>query len=167
MNNTLNYLLIEKEFSKNKTDDELKFEFWEGLKRFIKDLKKYGDNVIEFLKNKLKVDSLFYCKHFHFNKIDFPKLNYIFLYKKKQCEDFIAIKHNLNGINFFDLGNKNEITINNYNDFIDINYEYSYILNYSEPKSPNKAKIDNLEFSKKNPNFVFENINLFNNFENK
>ena len=46
MNYTINYFLLEKEFSNNKTDYELNSEFWKGLQQFLDDLKKDGENII-------------------------------------------------------------------------------------------------------------------------
>lgn len=168
MNYTINYFLLEKEFSNNKTDDELKSEFWKGLQQFLDDLKKYGENIIDFLKQKLNVDSIYYCKHFYFNKINFPKLNRILLYKKKNCNDFIAIKNNFDRISFFDLENKDEITHKNYTDYIDINYKYSYILCFNKQKRQYRQVFDSPEVvgNKKKINLNFENKMAFN-IENK
>ena len=130
LNNSLNYMLFELEFRKNEKDN-LHIDFFKGIKHFLNDLKIYkkNDDLMESLSEKLKVKELFYCGYFSSKFIKLPKANKVFLYKKKSNENFIGmIKGRMTPTRFIDLTDDKEI--DNYNNLIDFEYPYVYILHF-------------------------------------
>ena len=126
MNNILYHIDFENEFNKNISVKDFQLEFWEGYSKFIEDFGKYSKDILNYLKKELQAKKLFYCRHFIVKNIQTPRKKRIFLYKKKDSKDFIAIKNSEETISAYDLGEQKEIT--NYLSLIDFDYKYCYIL---------------------------------------
>jgi len=138
LNNRANYCFFEPVFKKINNRKELISSFWVGFQNFINDISIYnnidkGKNSIQYLCEKFKVLNIFYSLSFHDNIINKPNDNKIFLYKKKNSSHFIGIKNNVNKITYYDLENNGK-ELTNYNDLIDLDYQFVYILEYSNTK---------------------------------
>ena len=136
LNNRANYCFFDPEFKKINNKKELISSYWDGLQKFINDIRIYnnidkGRNAIKYLCDKFKVLKIFYSLSFHDSIINKPNENKIFLYKKKNSAHFIGIKNNGNKITYYDLENNGEESTN-YNDLIDLEYQYVYILEYCQ-----------------------------------
>jgi len=156
MNNILYHIDFENEFNKNISVKDFQIEFWEGFSKFNKDLEKYSKDILNYLKKELKAKKLFYCRHFKLKNIQTPRKNRIFLYKKKDSQDFIAVKNSEGIISAYDLGEKKEIT--KYLNLIDFDYEYSYIL-YFESSINKKKKLSFFLNTEDDNEFLIPSLN--------
>ena len=145
------------------------------IKNFIYDIKIYnninkGKNSIQYLCDKFKVLQLFYSLRFHDNIIKKPNNNKIFLYKQKKSSHFIGIINNDNKIAYYDLENNGkELDNYNYNDLIDLDCQYVYILEYKNTRkrvgpSNNLDDFQNLDFLINNISEKEKFIYIFNLF---
>ena len=127
----VNIMNIEK-FNHNIFNDNLKKEYLDALTQFLKELKNININL-DYLQKQFNVKNLIYFCHFKIeNEIISPRLNLIFLYKKKNSNYFIAVKNSFNTIICYDL-EKNE-NIPKFLDLIDYQYEFVYVLSFEEKK---------------------------------
>ena len=128
--NMINVLNFEKYNYVNKTNNELKIEYWQGLAKFLEDFKKLDMNVSD-LNTIFGVKNIIYYCHFKFdNEIISPRKNYIILYKKKNSLYFLGIKNSLDIIQCYDLESKK--ILEKYYDLIDSDFGYSYVLYFEE-----------------------------------
>ena len=130
LNNSINFSLFPLNFF-----DEENYEFYKkinnnGMYKFIDDFYVYADRPDEILKilaEKLGVNKLIYYFYFHYNFICYPILNFIYLYKKKESSYFIAVL-NREKSKIIDLENDKDLTDEEYEKYIDIQYKYTYLL---------------------------------------
>ena len=145
LNNILYHVDFENEFNKNISAKDFELEFWEGYSKFIEDFSKYSKDILIYLKKELKAKKLFYCRHFIVKNIQTPCKNRIFLYKKKDSKDFIAVKNSEEIICVYDLGEQQEIGQTNYLSLIDFDYKYFYILYFESNEKKKLSSFFNAE----------------------
>ena len=145
LNNILYHVDFENEFNKNISAKDFELEFWEGYSKFIEDFSKYSKDILNYLKKELKAKKLFYCRHFIVKNIQTPCKNRIFLYKKKDSQDFIAVKNSEEIISVYDLGEQKEIGQTNYLSLIDFDYKYCYILYFESNEKKKLSSFFNAE----------------------
>jgi len=160
LNNRANYCFFDPEFKKINSKKELISSYWDGLQNFINDIKIYnnidkGKNSIEYLCDKFKVLKIFYSLSFHDNIINKPNNKNIFLCKKKNSKHFIGIKNNESKITYYDLENNGKESTN-FNDLIDLEYQYVYILEYRNTNKRTEPSNNLDDF--KNLDSFFNNI---------
>ena len=132
----INIMNIEK-FNNNIFDDNLKKEYLDALTKFLEELKKLNINL-DILQEQFNVKHLAYFCHFKIeNEIISPRQNLIFIYKKKNCNNFIAVKNCFNTIICYDLEKK--VNVQNFLDLIDFQYKIVYVLSF-EAKAKAKEK---------------------------
>ena len=136
LNNIFNYTRFPLNFFDEENYNKYKIIYNIGVYNFFDDFKQYSvkpEEIIEILSKKLKVNKLSYSFYFNFDSVDFPASHFIYLYKKKESSFFIAIK-NENGVKIIDLENDKSLNIEDFSNYIDLDYEYTYILNYVNKK---------------------------------
>ena len=157
MNNILYHIDFENEFNKNISVKDFQLEFWEGLSKFIEDFGQYSKDILNYLKEELKVKKLFYCRHYIVKNIQTPRKNRIFLYKKKDSTDFFAVKNSEGNISIYDLGKKKEVQLTNYLSLIDFDYKYYYIL-YFESNINEKKRFSSFFNTEDDNNFLLPSL---------
>ena len=137
---------------------EMKESFINDFKEVFKFKKKPSISSIFYRIQKAlnlkKLVVLFHTKCKFSNNYFFPPdKDYIFLYKRKDSDSFIAsfIKNKLN--KFIDLST--EETLKTIFDVLDVNYEYYYCLKKYKISENKKiqARIEKVNFNAKSPNF--------------
>ena len=118
LNKKSNYQILELKYDLNVDNVNIisyKKEYLKGILQFEIDLNKYGTTAKEIIKNisdLTKVTNLFYCKSNFLNEIEFPSINKLYLYSKKNKKEYISVKRTKNGIDVRDL--EKEKSIDNY-----------------------------------------------------
>ena len=134
LNNIFNYTRFPLNFFDEENYNKYKIIYNIGVYNFFDDFKQYSvkpEEIIEILSKKLKVNKLSYSFYFNFDSVDFPASHFIYLYKKKGSSFFIAIK-NENGVKIIDLENDKSLNIEDFSNYIDLDYEYTYVLNFDK-----------------------------------
>ena len=139
INNCFHYISFPNNFFHRTNYEDFKKSYKLGLSQFVKDFKQYSkdpNNLLEALSKKLGFKGLFFCLSFHFEHLEMPIFNYIFLYKKKQSSYFIAIICDRSQLKIIDLEKEINLNCPRFNELIDFEYEYSYILRFEgSPKA--------------------------------
>jgi len=136
LSNIFNYTRFPLNFFDEDNYNKYKIYNHSGIYKFFGDFKQYSnkpEDIIEILSKKLSVNKLVYSFYFHFDYIDFPFLNLIYLYKKKESSYFIAIMYEKD-FKIIDLETDKNLDIKDLKNNIDLDYEYTYILNYVNKK---------------------------------
>ena len=119
-----------KKFNNTIFQENSKKEYLEALIKFFDELKKLNINI-SILQKELEVENLEYFCHLKIgNEIFSPRANLIFLYKKKDSNNFIAAKNSFNEIIFYDLENREKIQ--KILEKIDLKYDYVYVLSFGK-----------------------------------
>ena len=119
-----------KKFNDTIFQENSKKEYLEALIKFFDELKKLNINI-SILQKELEVENLEYFCHLKIgNEIFSPRANLIFLYKKKDSNNFIAAKNSFNEIIFYDLENREKIQ--KILEKIDLKYDYVYVLSFGK-----------------------------------
>ena len=136
---------IEK-FNNNIFYDNLKNEYLESLTKFLEELKKLNINF-DILQGLFEVKKFIYFCHFKIkNEIISPRRNLIFLYKKKNYNNFIAVKNSFNTIICYDLEKKGNIE--DFSDLIDFKYKIVHALSFEEKEKALKKRTFNETLNK-------------------
>ena len=134
LSNIFNYIRFPLNFFDESNYNKYKDNYNSGIYDFLEDFRQYSDkpkDIYDILSKKLGVNNLAYSFYFHFDSIDFPVLNFIYLYKKKESSYFIAI---ISGkeLKIVDLETDKIYDINEFSNYIDLNYKYTYALTYKD-----------------------------------
>ena len=132
LNNDFNFFRFPLNFFSEENYEKYKIINDLGIHNFQNDFIQYSEkykDILDILSKKLGVKHLIYSFYFHFDRVEYPLINFMYLYKKKQSSYFIAIFQDKE-LKIIDLETEKNIESNDYYNLIDLDYKYVYILRF-------------------------------------